>query len=148
MVWWGGMRFTFSGIGATLCFNFCLCFQPTGVTTHQILTTVHWSQFITNSHIVDLGCVQAVMDHSHAMSGNAFTASREEYSRSPGGLSFHFGSKPRKKGPMRPSMELRHRQLDLSLLQVRPSACFLHRQHVRHIFRCTVDWYATCLSRV
>ena len=74
----------------------------------------------------DLSCVQAVMDHSHAMSGNAFTVSREEYSRSPGGLSYHFGSKPRKKGPMRPSMELRHRQLDLSLLQVGPPACFLH----------------------
>lgn len=64
------------------------------------------------------------MDHSHARSANAFTVSREEYSRSPGGLSFHFGgAKPRKKGPMRPSMELRHRQLDLSLLQVRPPLC-------------------------
>ena len=63
------------------------------------------------------------MDHSHAMSGHAFAASREEYSRSPGWLSYNFGgSKPRKKGPMRPSMELRHRQLDLSLLQVGPPA--------------------------
>ena len=60
--------------------------------------------------------LQAVMNHSHALSSNAFTVSREEYSRGPNGLSYL--SKPRKKGPMRPSMELRHRQLDLSLLQV------------------------------
>lgn len=57
------------------------------------------------------------MDHSHAMSSNAFTVSREDYGRGPNGLAY-FASKPRKKGPMRPSMELRHRQLDLSLLQV------------------------------
>ena len=70
--------------------------------------------------------LQAVMNHSHALSSNAFAASREEYSRGPNGLS-HL-SKPRKKGPMRPSMELRHRQLDLSLLQVphlQPSALSL-----------------------
>ena len=72
-----------------------------------------------------LSCMQAVMDHSHAMNGHAFGASREEYSRSPGGLSYNFGgSKPHKKGPMRPSMELRHRQLDLSLLQVGPCILF------------------------
>ena len=59
---------------------------------------------------------QAVMNHSHALSSNAFTVSQEEYSRGPNGLSYL--SRPRKKGPMRPSMELRHRQLDLSLLQV------------------------------
>ena len=70
--------------------------------------------------------VQAVMNHSRALSSNAFTVSREEYSRGPNGLSYL--SKPRKKGPMRPSMELRHRQLDLSLLQVplpQPSALSL-----------------------
>ena len=70
--------------------------------------------------------LQAVMNHSHALSSNAFTVSREEYSRGPNRLS-HL-SKPRKKGPMRPSMELRHRQLDLSLLQVprlRPPALSL-----------------------
>ena len=66
--------------------------------------------------------MQAVMDHSHARSSNAFTVSHEEYSQSPNGLSHFNGSKPRKKGPMRPSMELRHRQLDLSLLQVCSSA--------------------------
>lgn len=58
------------------------------------------------------------MDHSHTRSSNAFTVRREEYSQNPNGLSYFNGSKPRKKGPMRPSMELRHRQLDLSLLQV------------------------------
>jgi hypothetical protein len=66
--------------------------------------------------------MQAVMDHSHAMSSNAFTVSREEYMQGPNGLSFFNGSKARRKGPMRPSMELRHRQLDLSLLQVRGPA--------------------------
>ena len=69
------------------------------------------------SHEVYDVLMQAVMDHSHAMSGQAFGGNREDYSRSPGALS-QFTSKPRKKGPMRPSMELRHRQLDLSLLQV------------------------------
>ena len=70
--------------------------------------------------------LQAVMNHSHALSSNAFTVSREEYSRGPNRMSYL--SKPRKKGPMRPSMELRHRQLDLSLLQVsllQPSAMSL-----------------------
>lgn len=64
---------------------------------------------------------QDVMDHSHKES-NAFSSAskRDAYmSASGSNVCTPGGFSGRRKAPMRPSMELRCKQLDLSLLQVR-----------------------------
>ena len=71
---------------------------------------------------------QDVMDHSHKESNAFNSASRRDAYMSASGSNANalVGFSGRRKAPMRPSMELRCKQLDLSLLQVRTASGPLH----------------------